>query len=98
MDYGWTEIFTEGGNDEFNSVEWFTDLAKDSKSLKRIQFALYPWKDLPTYQLEKSNMVAWIKDWEVEWDKILLRRRRGKKGEHSWFLTEAPPNKPLAWP
>ena len=96
--------FTDGGNDEFNSVEWFKELVRGSKSLRRIQFALYRWSEFGRYELDKSNMVAWIKEWEVEWDGRLKRRRETERGEEgkdggkekekeapSWYLVRPPP-------
>ena len=87
--------FTDGGNDEFNSVEWFRELVRGSKSLRRIQFALYRWSEFGRYELEKSNMVAWIKEWEVEWDGRLKKRRgadeekrRSRRGEMGFGAAE----------
>lgn len=97
-DDGGPETYTGGGNDEFNSVEWFKDLVKGSQSLKRIQFALYPWTGYGEYELSKSNMVAWIRQWERKWDKRLLPRRGGVKGETSWFEVRPPRGPPASAP
>ena len=90
-DDGGPDNYVDGGHDSFNSVEWFTILAAKLKTLKQIRFALYPWSGFEPYDLKKSNMVAWIKDWEQEWDVHLAPRRKGKKTLPSWSLTSPPP-------
>ena len=88
-DDGGTMAITDAGTDDYNSVEWFTTLCKRCPALKRIQFALTPWKVQGAllrseYLMSKSNMVIWIEAWEHTWDKILLPRRRGLKYKRSW--------------
>jgi hypothetical protein len=89
-DDGGPETFTSGGHDEFNSVEWFVQFAKDCPKLEQIRFALYPWSGFTAYELRKSNMVAWIKDWEHEWNNELAKKRKGQKVPISWYLTTPP--------
>lgn len=90
-DDGGPGTYTSGGYEEFDSVEWFVKLATDCKSLQHIRFALYPWSGFAGYSLAKSNMVAWIKDWEHEWNAVMaVRRVKGSKNPQSWYLDISP--------
>ena len=90
-DDGGPTSYTSGGHDDFNSVEWFVDFATDCKTLQHIRFALYPWAGFATYPLTLSNMVAWIKDWEHEWNAVMADRRvKGTKSPPSWCIDISP--------
>ena len=90
-DDGGPGTYTQGGHDEFNSVDWFVCFAKDCTSLQKIKFALYPWSGFDTYPLRESNMVTWVMDWEHEWDAVMVKRRpKEEKPLQSWYPASSP--------
>ena len=93
-DDGGPGTYTSGGHDDFNSVEWFVNFATDCKTLQHIRFALHPWSGFTSYSLATSNMVAWIKDWEHEWNAVMVARRaKGIKHPQSWYVDVGPKTK-----